>query len=307
MHFRAGFLAVATALALLVTLVPANAADAPAAGCAPSYVVRRGDTLAQIARRFHTSVGELARLNQDQIKNINLIIVGQVLCLPQSAPGGQSKAVIEARYQYTPTIDEAEWSLSARGGFIGMREEFPFQLDNPIDTYSTTEDLSALFSAPPAPLVVGVRNDDVPNGYTLVTVGQEQILNTLHFSGTVPLATECLIPPTAQEALATPDVQSVDVTFALDAASGDVYPFQITQVQALRDVALLKQCFTGSGKEPAFALFPARTGRPGEYRIAILLTQQGFGPPGGQWPRRCASWLRGGRLYRWLRAYYGCG
>lgn len=306
MRFRAAVLAAAIGLALLATLVPANAADAPAATCSPAYVVRRGDTLAQIARRYHTSVRELARLNQDQIKNINLIIVGQVLCLPQSAPAARSRAVLEARYQYTPATDEAAWNLTTRGGFIGTREEFPFELDNPIDTYSTSAELSALFDVMPAPLLVGVRNNDAPNGYTLVTVGQEQILNTVHFSGTVPLDSECLIPSTVHDALATPDVQSIELTFALEAASGDVYPFQITQVQALRDVDVLKQCFTGPGKDPAFALFPARTGVPGEYRIAVLLTEQGIGPPGGQWPRRCASWRRGGRLYRWLRAYYGC-
>jgi hypothetical protein len=44
------------------------------------YVVQRGDTLGNIARRFGTTVGALATLNN--IQNPNLIVTGQVLTLP---------------------------------------------------------------------------------------------------------------------------------------------------------------------------------------------------------------------------------
>ena len=50
------------------------------------YVIRRGDTLGRIARANHTTVEELARLNN--IKNVNLIRAGATLQLP----GGQSAA-----------------------------------------------------------------------------------------------------------------------------------------------------------------------------------------------------------------------
>ena len=51
------------------------------------YYVERGDTLKGIAIKFHTSVDELLRLNP-QISDPNLIIAGQRLVVPRSAPGG---------------------------------------------------------------------------------------------------------------------------------------------------------------------------------------------------------------------------
>ena len=58
-------------------------APVPAGG---SYTVRRGDTLWAIARRFGTTVGRLASLND--ISNPNLIYPGQVLRLPGHAGSG---------------------------------------------------------------------------------------------------------------------------------------------------------------------------------------------------------------------------
>ena len=42
-----------------------------------TYIVKRGDTLSGIARRYNTTVSNLAKLNN--IKNVNLIYVGQKL------------------------------------------------------------------------------------------------------------------------------------------------------------------------------------------------------------------------------------
>lgn len=53
--------------------------DCPA-GSFP-YTVRQGDTLYNIAKTFETSVSRLAELNS--IKDINIINVGDVLCIPQ--------------------------------------------------------------------------------------------------------------------------------------------------------------------------------------------------------------------------------
>jgi LysM repeat protein len=47
-----------------------------------TYVVQRGDTLSEIAKRFKTTVAKLVSLNN--IKNKNLISVGQILKLPTS-------------------------------------------------------------------------------------------------------------------------------------------------------------------------------------------------------------------------------
>ena len=48
-----------------------------------TYVVREGDTLTSIARRFHTTVNEIAKLNN--ISDSNLIYIGQVLKIETSA------------------------------------------------------------------------------------------------------------------------------------------------------------------------------------------------------------------------------
>ena len=47
--------------------------------CEHSYIVKRGDTLTQIARRYGTTVNRLAQINN--IKNVNKIYVGQVLLI----------------------------------------------------------------------------------------------------------------------------------------------------------------------------------------------------------------------------------
>jgi putative chitinase len=57
-----------------------------------NYRIRPGDTLSQLAARFHTSVGALARANG--IKNVNLIYAGANLRVdgfdpPAHRPGSQ--------------------------------------------------------------------------------------------------------------------------------------------------------------------------------------------------------------------------
>lgn len=49
-----------------------------------SYTIRRGDTLSSLAKRYNTTVSELARLNN--ISNINLIREGSSISLPGTAP-----------------------------------------------------------------------------------------------------------------------------------------------------------------------------------------------------------------------------
>ena len=76
-----------TMLLLMITPLSADAAPlstAGGSGCAQFYRVQRGDTLARIANRFHTSVGYLQRLNG--IWNPNVIYAGQVLCVRAGGP-----------------------------------------------------------------------------------------------------------------------------------------------------------------------------------------------------------------------------
>ncbi len=63
---------------------PAKPAPAPAKpAAAKTYTVRKGDTLSGIAARNNTSVATLVKLNN--IKNANVISVGQVIKLPGAA------------------------------------------------------------------------------------------------------------------------------------------------------------------------------------------------------------------------------
>lgn len=73
---------VAWTLLALLALFRWNSAAVLAEGGA-TYVVQPGDTLWRLAQRFGTSVDELVNLND--IRNPDLIFVGQVLALPASA------------------------------------------------------------------------------------------------------------------------------------------------------------------------------------------------------------------------------
>ena len=47
-----------------------------------TYRIKSGDTLGKIAKRNHTTVDELARINADYIKNVNDITTGHWIYLP---------------------------------------------------------------------------------------------------------------------------------------------------------------------------------------------------------------------------------
>jgi len=79
----------------------AVSAPAPAPATDSTYVVRRGDTLSRIARRFDTTTAALARLNG--IANPSAIYAGQVLRLSGAAAapsGGGKRIVINLSEQY---------------------------------------------------------------------------------------------------------------------------------------------------------------------------------------------------------------
>jgi LysM repeat protein len=67
MFVRAGLLSL-----LFLLPVPAHAAQ---------YVVQPGDTLSEIAARYHVSIQSLARANG--IQNVNPVPAGQALNIPQ--------------------------------------------------------------------------------------------------------------------------------------------------------------------------------------------------------------------------------
>ena len=77
----------------------AHAANPGAGNACSWYTVRFGDTLANIAWRDHTSLWTLARVNN--IANINLIFVGQSLCIPYAAHNSSSNSGSQSTPTYT--------------------------------------------------------------------------------------------------------------------------------------------------------------------------------------------------------------
>lgn len=71
------------------------------------YIVKKGDTLSQIALRFNTTVSELARLNN--IRNVNLIYIGQIIRIPSQT--NQVGKII-----YTIQRGDTLWAISRRYG-----------------------------------------------------------------------------------------------------------------------------------------------------------------------------------------------
>lgn len=47
------------------------------------YTVKKGDTLSGLAKRFHTTVDAIYKLNSDKIKDKNLIKIGWKLLIPK--------------------------------------------------------------------------------------------------------------------------------------------------------------------------------------------------------------------------------
>ena len=88
---------------------------------AETYTVKPGDTLSDIASAFHTTVDELAELNQ--IENKNLIKIGQVLqtsqamtaateqvmnSIAQTEPVAETPVPVEAQTTETPQTTEVQ-------------------------------------------------------------------------------------------------------------------------------------------------------------------------------------------------------
>lgn len=302
---RSRLTAIALRLVITLSLVGALAAfPGPAraqGGCPATYTVRRGDTLYSLARRYNTTVPEMMRLNRGRIWNPSVIYAGQVICVP--APATQSRVVIEATYEYDPEEEEV-WNLLEGGGYIGRRVVYPLAPVNPIET---TDDLAdSLPDAVPPPVLLGLEIGT--KQYALVAVGDESILTSLAITDVTSL--ETIFPQDG-----CPDLQPVSVlgmksdlgalaTLWLESGSeeGLRYPFSVTKTGFFRSVQEALLCHPSH--PVAFALFPVGA-QAGEYRISLVLTEGGLGPPGRGWQARCSGWTSGW-FHRFLRSWYGC-
>jgi len=286
----------------LAAVRPVQAGD----GCANTYVVKYGDTLYSIARRFDTTVSTLVRLNG--IRNPNLIHVGQTLCLPGQPASAPTPAppqiVLEATYVFTPTADEAEWPLAA-AGHVGKRVVYPLAGIDALQTVTTTADLIAAMNDADPPVLWVAGQDPY---YILVSIGEGEPLAALRISDThvvtpfVPSPDVFDCPTGTIKVIGDPGLTTSDLTLWLESADGVRYPFPITGIAHADNLDQVLSCFY---EDAIIALLPPSQEGSG-YRGVMVLFQKGFGPPGPQWLKRCESWRGGGAFYRWLRAWYNC-
>ena len=91
------------------------------------YRVHWGDTLSSIAARNHTTVGRLAQVNN--IWNINLIFVGQELCIPYSLSGSTGSGLLSNGVVRWYAYYALQWST--RGQVAALLRQAAFRYGLP--------------------------------------------------------------------------------------------------------------------------------------------------------------------------------
>lgn len=79
-----------------------------------NYTVKTGDTLYAISRRYNVSINQLALVNN--IKNVNLIRVGQVLVIPGISSGGGTTPPPTTSSKYTVKSGDTLYAIAKKYG-----------------------------------------------------------------------------------------------------------------------------------------------------------------------------------------------
>lgn len=77
-----------------------------------TYIIRSGDTLYAISKRYNTTVQRIADLNG--ISNVNLIRVGQTLKIPSSSSGGTTTPPASSTRTYTVKPGDTLYAIAKR-------------------------------------------------------------------------------------------------------------------------------------------------------------------------------------------------
>lgn len=121
MHTGAGAVGTVTALPTIITqlqsmgyrfVTVSQMLNLEAKPNAANYTVKSGDTLYAIAKRYNVSMNQLALTNN--IKNVNLIRVGQVLVIPGIANGGSAPAPPLSTKTYTVKSGDTLYSIATK-------------------------------------------------------------------------------------------------------------------------------------------------------------------------------------------------
>jgi LysM repeat protein len=161
------FLKALSILIILILLLPSEVVTAqgtPASG--PVYIVQEGDSLWDIAYRFHVSQEELA--NANGITNTDQITVGQQLVIPgleeiqgilttQSVPYGEDLQSLSMRYHISPQ------SLMRLNHIISPNEIYAgYSLIIPQNDTSTTFGKRVILDAGQSMLELAILNNTDP-------------------------------------------------------------------------------------------------------------------------------------------------
>ena len=277
--------------------------------CAREYVVRWGDTLSGIARRYQTTVPVLVQLNH--IANPNWIFSGETLCLPPlpTEPERGSQIVIEATYSFTPNAEEATWPLAELGS-VGKRAIYPLSTLDSFDTVGTAEELFAHVQLSDGQATLLWLSPGLAStGYALVSVGEGEPLAALRVIDTesdtpfVPPPGMLDCPSEPIQVLAEPGLTTSAVTLWLESPEGLRYPFTITEIAHADNLDQIEACFQ---QNATLAVQRSNSDPDKGYKAVMVLYDEVDGPPGGWWRQRCSSWAGGGAFYRWLRSFYNC-
>lgn len=274
-------------------------------GCVNAYVVKYGDTLYSIAQRFGTTVPVLVKLNN--IRNPNLIYVGQAICLPeQPSSVPPPRIVIEVTYGFTRTDEEKTWPLALEE-HVGKQVAYPLAGIEAFQTVTETTDLLDAVRVDDPPMLWLARLAQAPD-YTLVSVGEGEPLAALRISDThvvepfVPSPDPSTLPLEPIDVIGDLDLTAIELTLWVESGEGVRYPFPISHIAHADD---LNQIETYFSEDAYLALLGPTSQGGGGYRAVMVLAQRGVGPPGpGAW-QQCQSWGYGG-FYGWLRSIYGC-
>lgn len=308
------------ALGLIVgTWITIPQANAAAAYCPATYVVRRGDTMTGIAARAGMSVWQLARFNN--IWNIHYIYVGQVLCLPfpitepvvaQTAvvPSSGSSLKLKVTYVFRPDADDTatNWTLGANG-IVGKQLAYSLASGDAIETVDRPETIriSSTMRTPSPIFWLARPSATNTSSYTLVVIGNPQLLLDLQLGFTQTITQIFSTLPT-NGSIPVSGLSGTNSTVArllmqaeLETGDGIFIPLNITSIDYHENVESAQQTY----EFPAFALHPAPSGDG--YQLLMVLNDDGtIGPPGYGWRSRCVGWRGGGWWSRWARSWYGC-
>lgn len=300
---RSHWTLLAVALALNVVLLVGLAfttAPTASAACPATYVVRPGDWLSRIALRYNTTLYALLQLNPNLWYNPNFIYPGQVLCVPAQAPARNNQVAIEFDYTYAPTLGDQDWNL-ARGAVIRRRAVYPLE-NSPqaIATVSETTRISTTVGGSLQPLLLGVRTAQDKAEYVLVAVDTPDPITSLTISPT--LAAQAAVFKNKCSPAPLTDLVEPGTTaggaLSLESGSGTGYVFKILGVSFVKSADLASCYGPDAGKPVAFGIYPGSD--KAHYRLQIVLTRQGYGPPGYPPPASQCSSFFGTPFLAWL-------